>query len=83
MRNRVGQLIDSKVLRIMGVAGSDVALEMLHLAIVQNVLDKKDWYVVAPDVVIAEERRKLLIKVLPPQYLYRLERLVYRSHVTR
>ncbi len=30
-------------------------------AIVQNVFDKKDWFVVAPDVIIPEERRKLLL----------------------
>ena len=30
-------------------------------AIVHNVFDKKDWLVVAPDVILPEERRKLLI----------------------
>jgi len=47
----------------------DVGLrELFHLgkvdvsarAIVQNAFDKRDWYVVAPDVVIPDERRKFL-----------------------
>ena len=30
-------------------------------AVVQNVFNRKDWFVVAPDVIIPEERRKLVL----------------------